>query len=39
MPTDSDDAVQTMDPIDECCEAIELEPRAGTRNAADTHGR
>jgi hypothetical protein len=28
MPTDSDDAVATMQLIDQCCRAIGLEPRA-----------
>lgn len=32
MPTDSDDAVQTAELIDQCYAAIGLEPRAGTRN-------
>lgn len=32
MPTDSDDAVQTMELIDQCYRAIGLEPRTGTRN-------
>jgi predicted dehydrogenase len=39
MPTDSDDAVQTMELIDQCYKAIGLEPRAGTRNEANTHER
>lgn len=37
MATDSDDAVQTMELIDECYKAIGLEPRAGTRNEANAH--
>ena len=32
MPTDSDDAVQTMELIDLCYKTIGLEPRTGTRN-------
>ncbi|MEO5319959.1 Gfo/Idh/MocA family oxidoreductase [Arthrobacter sp. CC3] len=39
MPTDSDDAVQTMELIDQCYKAIGMEPRASTRNEANTHER
>ena len=37
MPTDSDDAVQTMELIDQCYKAIGLEPRASAQNEKSIH--